>query len=106
MQPRAPALRPTGLLAYSAVELPPRWGCGLELLGSHRRAPARGGFVSIRFCLAAALAVAAPAQLCSQTGNGAARGPHLNRDNLRVAHDQTPHLIVIRLESGPVGPAV
>jgi len=48
--------------------------------------------VSIRFCLAAALAVAAPAQLCSQTGNGAPNGPHFNLNIIGVAHDKSPNM--------------
>ena len=48
--------------------------------------------MSIRFCLAAALAVAAPAQLCSQTGNGAPNGPHFNLNIIGVAHDKSPNM--------------
>ena len=40
-----------------------------------------------RLCLAAALAVLAPARLCAQTGNGAPSGPHFNLNIIGVSHD-------------------
>lgn len=44
------------------------------------------------FSLAAALAVMAPAGLCSQTGNGAPSGPHFNLNIIGVAHDKSPNM--------------
>jgi hypothetical protein len=48
--------------------------------------------VSTRLCLAAALAVAAPAQLWGQTGNGALSGPHFNLNIIGVSHDKSPNM--------------
>ena len=48
--------------------------------------------MSTRLCLAAALAVAAPALLCGQTGNGAPSGSHFNLNIIGVAHDKSPNM--------------
>lgn len=48
--------------------------------------------MSTRLWLAAALAVAAPAQLCGQNGNGAPSGAHFNLNIIGVSHDKSPNM--------------
>jgi len=48
--------------------------------------------VKTRLCLAAALAVMAPARLSSQTGNGAPSGPHFNLNIIGVPHDKSANM--------------
>ncbi len=48
--------------------------------------------MNTRLCLAAALAVMAPARLSSQTGNGAPSGPHFNLNIIGVPHDKSANM--------------